>query len=192
MKDHWTRTVCNSFSLVGPFDTASRSVTIQMKTTGHYFPVVLFITLYKVVLTFESVDEILWCDHSNETSSAVLSHGTIYLVCSSNFWVCGWNPMVWPFKWKLLSSTFLWYCLLCCTRWFWLLCLGMKPGVVTIQMKSIVQQGRDLGGACRGCAPSLPPWDDLRFSTTTGILPKKKNYVVYWRWSRARDECTPS
>ena len=35
--------------------------------------------------TFKSVDEILWCDHSNETSSAVLSHGTIYLVCSSNF-----------------------------------------------------------------------------------------------------------
>ena len=30
----------------------------------------------KVILTFESVDEILWCDHSNETSSAVLSHGT--------------------------------------------------------------------------------------------------------------------
>ena len=29
------------------------------------------------VLTFESVDEILWCDHSNETSSAVLLHGTI-------------------------------------------------------------------------------------------------------------------
>ena len=25
-----------------------------------------------VVLTFESVDEILWCDHSNETSSAAL------------------------------------------------------------------------------------------------------------------------
>ena len=30
-----------------------------------------------VVLTFESVDEILWCDQSNETSSAVLLHGTI-------------------------------------------------------------------------------------------------------------------
>jgi len=28
--------------------------------------VVLFIMLYKVVLTFESVDEILWCDHSDE------------------------------------------------------------------------------------------------------------------------------
>ena len=30
-----------------------------------------------VVLTFESVDEILWCDHLNETSLAVLLHGTI-------------------------------------------------------------------------------------------------------------------
>ena len=28
---------------------------------------VLFIMLYKVVLTFESVDEILKCDHSNES-----------------------------------------------------------------------------------------------------------------------------
>ena len=63
---------------------------------------------YEVVLTFESVVEILWCYHSNETSSAVLSHGTIYLVCSSNFWVCGWNPIVWPFKWNLFSSTFTW------------------------------------------------------------------------------------
>ena len=63
----------------------SHGVTIQMKATKQYFQVVLFIMLYKMVLTFESVDEILWCDHSNETSSAVLSHGTIYLVCSSNF-----------------------------------------------------------------------------------------------------------
>ena len=30
---------------------------------------VLFIMLYKVVLTFESVDEILKCDHSNESYS---------------------------------------------------------------------------------------------------------------------------
>ena len=30
-----------------------------------------------VVLTFQSVDEILWCDHANKTSSAVLLHGTI-------------------------------------------------------------------------------------------------------------------
>ena len=38
-----------------------------MKPTKQYFPVVLFIMLYKVVLTFESVDGILKCDHSNES-----------------------------------------------------------------------------------------------------------------------------
>ena len=27
------------------------------------------------------MNKILWCDHSTETSSAVLSLGTIYLVC---------------------------------------------------------------------------------------------------------------
>ena len=42
----------------------SLSVAIQMKATEQYFPVVLFITLYRVVLTFESVDEILKCDQT--------------------------------------------------------------------------------------------------------------------------------
>jgi len=36
-----------------------------MKATEHYFPVVLLIVLYKVVLSFESVREILKCYHSN-------------------------------------------------------------------------------------------------------------------------------
>ena len=36
-----------------------------MKATEQYFPVVLFMMLYKVVLSFESVDEILKCNHSN-------------------------------------------------------------------------------------------------------------------------------
>ena len=69
---------------------------------------------------FESANEILKCDHSSESYWAVLSCGTVYYAVQggSNFWVCRWNPKVWPFKWKLLSSTFLWYCLLCCTRWF--------------------------------------------------------------------------
>ena len=39
-----------------------------MKTIEQDFPMVLFITFYKAVLTFESVDEILKCDHSNESS----------------------------------------------------------------------------------------------------------------------------
>ena len=45
----------------------SHGVTIQMKATEQYFPVVLFVMLYKVVLTFEYVGEIPWCDHSNES-----------------------------------------------------------------------------------------------------------------------------
>ena len=45
----------------------SWSLTIQMKATKQYFLVVLFIMLYRVVLTFESVDEILKFDHSNES-----------------------------------------------------------------------------------------------------------------------------
>ena len=35
-----------------------------MKATEQYFPVVLFIILYKVVLTFDYVNEILKWDHS--------------------------------------------------------------------------------------------------------------------------------
>ena len=35
-------------------------LTIKMNATEQFFPVVLLITLYKMVLTFESVDEILW------------------------------------------------------------------------------------------------------------------------------------
>ena len=31
-------------------------------------------------LTFENVDEILWCNHSKETSLAVLSNGTTVCV----------------------------------------------------------------------------------------------------------------
>ena len=56
----------------------SYGVTIQMKATEQYFPVVLFIMLHKVVLNFVSVDEILWSNHSNESYRAVLSCGTVY------------------------------------------------------------------------------------------------------------------
>lgn len=38
-----------------------------MKASEQYFNVVLFIILYKVVLTLESVDENLVNDHSNES-----------------------------------------------------------------------------------------------------------------------------
>ena len=38
-----------------------------MKATEQYFPVVMFIKLFKVILTFEYVDEIINCDQSNES-----------------------------------------------------------------------------------------------------------------------------
>lgn len=41
------------------------SVTIQMKVTAEYFPVVVLIMLYEIVLNFEAVDEIGKCDHIN-------------------------------------------------------------------------------------------------------------------------------
>ena len=57
-------------------------------------------------------------------------YGAVYYAVhgGSNFWVCGWNPKVWPFKWKLLSSTFVdmklfsyqkryWVCIV--NYWLW-------------------------------------------------------------------------
>ena len=43
-----------------------------MKAIERYYDVVLFIMLYKVVLTFKSVDQNLVCDHSNESYWTVL------------------------------------------------------------------------------------------------------------------------
>ena len=49
-----------------------------MKAIEQYLPVVLFIMFYKVVLSFESVGEILKCDHSNESHRAVLRCVAVY------------------------------------------------------------------------------------------------------------------
>ena len=47
--------------------------------------------LYKVVLTFKSVDETLVCDHSNESYWAVRSCGTVYYAvqggCNIEVWM---------------------------------------------------------------------------------------------------------
>ena len=69
----------------------SLGVTIPIEATEQIFPVVPFIMLYKVILTFGSVDKILRCDHSNRSYWAVLSCGTVYYSVQgySNFWVCG-------------------------------------------------------------------------------------------------------
>ena len=50
-----------------------------MKATDQYFPVIVFLMPYRAVLTSESVDEILKCDHSNENFPVVLFI-TLYMV----------------------------------------------------------------------------------------------------------------
>ena len=42
-----------------------------MKATEQYFPVVEFIMLYRVFLTFKFVNKILRCDHSNKNYQVV-------------------------------------------------------------------------------------------------------------------------
>ena len=60
-------------------------MTIQINAIEQKFPVVLFIMLCKVVLSVESVDEILTCDHSNESYSAVLPCGAVYYDVQGGF-----------------------------------------------------------------------------------------------------------
>ena len=54
-----------------------------MEGTEQYLHILLIVQYEE--LTTDFVYETLWCDYSNETSSAVLFYGTVYLVCSSNF-----------------------------------------------------------------------------------------------------------
>ena len=69
-----------------------------MKAIEQHFHVVLFIMLYKVILTFKSVDETLVCDHSNESYWAILSSGA---VC---FWqFCKMKFKIFPQFWTWFS-----------------------------------------------------------------------------------------
>ena len=69
-----------------------------MKATEQYFPAVLFIMLYKVVLTFEFVDTTLQCDHSQVKAFQKDSRGVVYCAVhgGSNFRVSEYNSTVRP------------------------------------------------------------------------------------------------
>ena len=54
----------------------------------------------KVTLNFESVHEILRCDHSNESSLPVLSHDAIYF---SQFWKMKFENLVETCLWLHLA-----------------------------------------------------------------------------------------
>ena len=61
-------------------------MAIQIKAVEQYFPVVLFIMLYKVVLTFESADEILKCGNSDQSCGAVPSCGAVCCAVCCTRW----------------------------------------------------------------------------------------------------------
>ena len=102
-KDHSTRKIrwsvlyrhCSSLCILIMVDWRSRN-----RREDNLNPFCLLVQVMArsfFTLTFKSVDEILWCYHSNETSSTVLSRDTIYIqYCifvsiswkeiASNFW----------------------------------------------------------------------------------------------------------
>ena len=61
----------------------SKVRSFKLKLLSCIFSVVLFIVLCTMVLSFESVKEVLKCNHWNETSWTVLSPG---FICISGFW----------------------------------------------------------------------------------------------------------
>ena len=65
-----------------------------MKAIEQYFLVEPLIMLCEVVLTFEFVDEILKCDHSNESYWAVLSCGTVYYAVQGGSNFCLWSLLM--------------------------------------------------------------------------------------------------
>ena len=51
-----------------------------MKVTKQYFRVVLFIMLYKVVLTVKPLDEMVKLDYSNESYWVIHSYRTVIML----------------------------------------------------------------------------------------------------------------
>ena len=82
-----------------------------MKAIEQYFHVVLFTTLYKVVLAFKSVDESLVCNHLKKVIEQYF-YLVLFIILFESVSPCGWNPSVWLFtiKRKLSSIAFMCNC----------------------------------------------------------------------------------
>ena len=55
-------------------------MTIQVEAIEQYLFVVTFIILYRVVLTFELMDEIINYNHSNESRRSVIFCGALFIL----------------------------------------------------------------------------------------------------------------
>ena len=67
----------------GPYQLFLPNQTTRTPSSFNPFTARVLDGVCKVTLTFESADQILWCDHSNECSLPVLTHGAI---CFSKFY----------------------------------------------------------------------------------------------------------
>ena len=78
----------------------------KMKVRQQCIPVVMFLVLYKVILTFDSVTEIFKFAHSNKSYWALLSCGLVYYAVQggSNYWVHSWNYYVWLVKVRQMAQ----------------------------------------------------------------------------------------
>ena len=78
----------------------------KMKVPQQCIPVVMFLVLYKVILTFDSVTEIFKFAHSNKSYWALLSCGPVYYAVQggSNYWVHSWNYYVWLVKVRQMAQ----------------------------------------------------------------------------------------
>jgi len=74
--------------------------------------------LYKVVLPFESVDEILKCDHSNESYWAVLSCGAVYFAFKLDSRLCRLNSKIVTIQMKATEKYFPVVLFIILYRWF--------------------------------------------------------------------------
>ena len=77
---------CSSEQHEGLVIGKAKPVSLYLKSLTPSLPEYLM-EFCKATLTFESADEILWCDHSNESSLSVLSQDAI---CLSK-----WNVEIW-------------------------------------------------------------------------------------------------
>ena len=68
-----------------------------MKATDQFFATACYaLTVYKVVLTFESKDEILTFGHSNKSYGAAVSCSAFFLCCIRWFYETGYHLMSGP------------------------------------------------------------------------------------------------
>ena len=96
-----------------------KCVTIVIKATEQYFPVVLFIMLYKVVLTLESVDEI-WRVSIQSYSEYFMVPGGLFIFLKIKwfYWSMCYSKLWSAAKWKLRIAF--------CVMFLMLFCLWVK------------------------------------------------------------------